>query len=342
LKEVELKYGFPLFTRAVPLVNLGKGEKIVISDLWAFWDYVVKKASKDKKEEVFLSSLLEQAKHFYITAESSPIKSQPLLYYYSFLNFAKIIINLSSKPGARKSYYHGMKDNSSNSKFSHSKITKQEKKVNIVHVAHELISIFNPNTPVADVEIEVKDLLNHCVGVHRAFSEIYNQSEIFTRIENYKLYKEGKDLIFKAQLVCKSEDIPSLQAQNYQIDQNEDGIFYIEKISMATYSPTRKDYAQLSRTIHSKGIWYFVGNSGYTLYLSNSSVGRYDQESIIYMVMFYLGSITRYHPYLFDEIFSDKEQWLVSEFLNTQPKQFLYLATARILGQSVYKAYASF
>jgi hypothetical protein len=60
------------------------------------------------------------------------------------------------------------------------------------------------------------------------------------------------------------------------------------------------------------------------------------------MAMFYLGSITRYHPYLFDEIFSDKEQWLMSEFLSTQPKQFLYLATAKTLGQSVVKAYASF
>lgn len=111
---------------------------------------------------------------------------------------------------------------------------------------------------------------------------------------------------------------------------------------MSSYRPTRRDYAKLTDEIRFKGIWYFLGNNGYTMYLSNSSTGRYSQESIIYMVMFYLGSITRYHPYMFDEIFSDKEQWLMSEFLNTQPKQFLYLATARVLGQSVHKAYASF
>lgn len=341
MKEVELKYGFPLFTRAVPLVSLGKGEKIVISDIWAFWDYVVKKASKDKKEEDFLGSLLEQAKHFYLTAESSPVKSQPLLYYYSFLNFSKIIINLSVKHGSRKSYYHGMKD-THNNKFSRSEITKEKQKSQVVQVAHELISVFDPNTPTSDVKINVKDLLNHCVGVHRAYSEIYNQSEVFFRLKNYKLFKNGKELIFKAELLCTSLDIPSLLTQNYSITQEDESIFYTEKITMTTYSPARRDYAALSSAIQSKGIWYFIGNSGYTLYLSNSAVGRYNQESIIYMVMFYLGSITRYHPYLFDEIFSDKEQWLVSEFLNTQPKQFLYLATARILGQSVHKAYASF
>ena len=69
---------------------------------------------------------------------------------------------------------------------------------------------------------------------------------------------------------------------------------------------------------------------------------RYSQESIIYMTMFFLGSITRYNPYLFDSIFSDKEQWLMSEFLTTQPKQFLYLATARVLGRNILKAYSSF
>ncbi|MFC5399994.1 YaaC family protein [Undibacterium jejuense] len=229
-----------------------------------------------------------------------------------------------------------------NNKFSHSIIAKEQQKQNVVQVAHELISVFDPNISTADININVRELLNHCVGVHRAYSEIYNQKEVFYRVKNYNLYKNGKELIFKAEMSCEISDIPSLTARNYVITQEEDKIYYIEKITMLTYSPTRNDYASLSAAIQSKGIWYFVGNSGYTLYLSNSSVGRYNQESIIYMVMFYLGSITRYHPYMFDKIFSDKEQWLVSEFLSTQPKQFLYLATARILGQSVLKAYASF
>lgn len=40
--------------------------------------------------------------------------------------------------------------------------------------------------------------------------------------------------------------------------------------------------------------------------------------------MFFLGSVTRYNPYFFDTLMDEKEQWLISEFLNTQPKQFLY------------------
>lgn len=341
MTEIEMKYGFPLFAKASSLVSLGKNEKLVISDIWAFWDYVIKKASKDRKEEDFLKSLLEQARHFYITAETSPVKSQPLLFYYSFLNFSKIVINLDRRHGPRKLYMHGINENHNN-KFSHSIIIKQKQKTNIVQVAHEIVSIFDKNIPAGDVHINVRDLLNHCVGVHRAYSEIYNQTEVFFRLGSQKLYKNGKELIFSAEVKCTASDIPSLVALGYPIAQDEERIIYTEKVAMATYSPTRRDYAALSDAIQQRGIWYFIGNSGYTLYISNSTTGRYSQESIIYMVMFYLGSITRYHPYMFDEIFSDKEQWLMSEFLNTQPKQYLYLATARILGQSVLKAYASF
>lgn len=341
MTEIEMKYGFPLFTKPDSLVSLGGNEKLVISDIWSFWDYVIKKASKDKEEENFLKSLLEQARHFYHTAESSPVLSQPLLYYYSFLNFAKILINLEHKFGSSIMYMHGI-DEKHNNKFYNSTINKQKQKQQVVQVAHELVALFDVNITASSVTLNVRELLSHCVGVHRAYAEIYNQKEIFFKLKNPKLYKNGLDLIFLSEIQCKTKESSQLIQQGYNLTP-EDGCYnYKITCSMARNNPTRKDYANLSSQIRNKGIWYFIGNNGYTMYLSNSNTCRYSQESIIYMVMFYLGSITRYHPYMFDKIFSDKEQWLMSEFLHTQPKQFLYLATSRVLGQNVLKAYASF
>lgn len=342
MAEVEIKFGFPLFSTETSLVNLGNNQKLIISDIWAFWDYVIKKRTIDKKERNFLQSLLEQAKHFYVTAEASPVKSQPLLYYYSFLNFAKILINTNGQFGSNRTYMHGASEKHNN-KFTHSEIIKKAQRNNMVQVAHELLFLFESNINTTDINMNVKSLLNHCIGIHRPYAEIYKQKEIFFKIEKYKLHKEGKQLIFHAEIKCDSNDILLLNAQQYNLSENENGkIIWSEHIVMSKYTPTRKDYAALSNLLRNKGIWYFIGNDGYTMYISNSATDRYSQESIIYMTMFYLGSITRYHPYMFDEIFSDKEQWLMSEFLNTQPKQFLYLATARVLGQSVLKAYASF
>jgi hypothetical protein len=337
MTEIEPKYGFPLFTRQTNNVYLGNSKKLIISDIWSFWDYVIKKSNYDRE---FMDSLLEQAKNFYNAAENSPIKSRPLLYYYSFLNLAKVAINIDKRYG-RVKYMHGLGENHQG-RFSNSTITILQKKTYLKNVSSELLESLDGNTLTADVTINIKDYLAHCVGVHRAYSEIYNINELFYRIEDWKIYKDGKKYCFKARLIAKAADIPSLTAIGYNII-DEEGIYYwSEEITTTSYSTTRNSYFLLSQNLRAKGIWYFIGNDGYTIYISNHTTNRYSPETIIYNSMFFLGSITRYHPYMFERLFSDKEQWLMSEFLTTQPKQLLYLMTAKILGQNVLKAYSSF
>ena len=338
MTELEIKYGFPLFTKPSSTVYLGDHKKLIISDLWSFWDYVIKKHGKNRD---FLSALLEQAKHFYIAAESSPVKSKPLLFYYAFLNLSKIIIGIEKNYNSSHEFRHGIAENH-NGNFAHSTITIYELKNDIKNVAIELHNILDVHAFSSKQVFKVKELLAHCVGVHRAYSEIYNQKEIFFRLDNAKLYKSGRDMIFRGEVRCKADNVASLQARGYSIAYEDGKYFYECKIQTTRYSKTRADYYALSQKLRHEGIWYYIGSDGHTFYLSELATNRYSPESIIYNVMFYLGSITRYHPYMFDRIFSDKEQWLMSEFLTTQPKQFLYLATSKVLGQHVLKAYASF
>lgn len=61
MTELEKKYGFPVFCDLTDNVYLGNSKKLIISDIWSFWDYVIK---KNGFELSFMRSLLEQAKHF--------------------------------------------------------------------------------------------------------------------------------------------------------------------------------------------------------------------------------------------------------------------------------------
>ncbi len=337
MTPIEIKYGFPLFSRENNTVYLGNSKKIVISDIWSFWDYVIKKFNYEKE---YMNSLLEQAKHFYNAAENSPVKSKPLLYYYSFLNLSKVIINIDKKYGQTR-YMHGIGANHNN-RFIHSTLRIAEKKSFLKNISIELsesLDGFSINYPLS---VNVKDYMMHCIGVHRAYSEIYNLEEIFFRIEDLKVFKSGKKIISRFKVCAPQDKISSLQDLGYNIIEDEENFYWQEEVLTSSYSMTRNAYYLLSQHLRNKGIWYFVNNDGYTLYISNSSINRYPPEIIIYNTMFFLGSITRYHPYMFDQIFSDKEQWLMSEFLTTQPKQFLYLSTAKILGQTVYSAYTKF
>ncbi|MEZ0451057.1 YaaC family protein [Sphingobacterium thalpophilum] len=339
MTEIEKKYGFPVFCDLTDNVYLGNSKKLIISDIWSFWDYVIKKKSY---EQPFMCSLLEQAKHFYETAENSPMKSKPLLYYYSFLNLAKVMINIEKNYGSSKRYMHGIKEDNKNH-FHNSDIIINPKKVSVINVSAELLEVFDGNIISTDTTINVKSYLSQCVGIHRAYSEIYKTPETLYKLSKIILYKErGRKLGIKAEVQCNSSSATQLIALGYNIVQENDKYFWIQEIVKPTSSITRNDYYNLATILKDLGIWYYIGNSGYTYYISTNTQCRYKPEIIIYNTMFYLGSITRYNPYLFDKMFSDKEQWMVSEFLTTQPKQFLYLATAKILGQSILKAYTSF
>jgi predicted nucleotide-binding protein (sugar kinase/HSP70/actin superfamily) len=43
MPELIDKYGFPLFTKEDSIIYFGHEKKLIISDIWAFWDYVIKK-----------------------------------------------------------------------------------------------------------------------------------------------------------------------------------------------------------------------------------------------------------------------------------------------------------
>lgn len=336
--ELPFSYGFPMFTKQSNLVYLCSSKNLIISDIWAFWDYVIK---KNNSQKAFLGSLLEQAKFFYLAAETSPVNSKPLLYYYSFLNFAKVLINMRFTYGQGAEYMHGINE-TNNRSFSRSTIEIFPIKAFKKNVAAELYRTLDEITLTVPLTIGVKDLLHHCVGIHRTYCEIYGQSETFYKIEQASLQKTGSTLTYRAKIQCNIDQAASLRRCGYSIDLQQGNHYLVEQHHMASSNVTRMGYYDFSRILVSKGLWYYLGHDGYSLYLSDYPNNRYSPEFIIYNTMFYLGSITRYHPYLFEQIFSDKEQWLMSEFLTTQPKQFLYLSTAKILSQIVHKAGVDF
>jgi hypothetical protein len=258
------------------------------------------------------------------------------------LNLAKLMINIEKEYGSNNlRYLHGIAERN-NSKFSDSEIKVSPKADYKKNVSVELLELFD-NISFSQTEtINVKNHLSHCVGIHRSYCEIYNDKESFFKLSRISLYKHGRKMGIKTEVQCKQSDIIKLNQQGYNLTTENNKVYWVEEITRLQDNVTRKDYADLAKLLNDKGIWYFIGNEGYTSYISSNPNCRYKPEIIIYNTMFYLGSITRYHPYMFDKIFSDKEQWMMSEFLTTQPKQFLYLATAKTLGQNVLKAYTSF
>ncbi len=62
----------------------------------------------------------------------------------------------------------------------------------------------------------------------------------------------------------------------------------------------------------------------YFLYLSEPGEVRLGQLLSMYLLMFYLGSVTRYEPPVFHRLLDGRYGAFLQEFLSSQPQQFVY------------------
>lgn len=344
--------GFPLFNAKISKNYLLKINDIRVSDVWSFLSYTIKVSKEkvggnnlNKSKQKFLLDLLEQSRYFYTTAQNAPIKSQPLLYYYSFMNLSKIAINLYSYLGNDKKYVHGISDHiTTTTKLINASIKCWESvPASQYSVSEYLIKMLDDKTLpyVRDGKrksylCNVEELLRDCVGIHNTYCEMYNKKSSFYKLDDIELYSTSRKLYFKARIVDIDDNIMnSLNAKGYTVSNDNNSYYVIYQTSIKTTSnPTISEKYTLAKKIRDLGIWSYCDGNCYKLYISDKA-GFLSTSSCIYHAMFFFGSITRYHPDLFDEIMSAKEYWLVSEFLKTQPIQFLYHIISKINGAEI-------
>ena len=346
MKQIDSKYAFPLFTHqgTTGYVSLGdkknRPKNIPVSDLWSFWLFIIKKWSKNKKKEVssFLLSLLDQAKYFYQAAEAAPLNSQPLLYYYSFLNLGKIIITINGKAGSNPSqeeFHHGINADISGKDFSRYLINiKSLSGSSKISVGYHLMTCYGDTLNNNPTSIKIIDALENCLGIHRAYCLVHQAPEHFIRVIDDRIFKQGKKLIARLYLKESNPWIKNQYQNIITIDptpgSQEGEVYWEESVTMKNSTPTKTDYYELSQLLLKKGIWTYTDGTDYIMYLSSNDNFRYTSASLIYCLMFFFGSITRYHPHLFESYLSEEYIWLIAEFLKTQPKQFLYISTSLI------------
>lgn len=342
--EQSPKYGFPLFTSLRATKQYLKLDRNRVSDLWALLDYVIKLFLKNKnqKTEAFLLSLHDQAKYFYKAAESAPMRSQPLLYYYSFLNLSKIYLCIVEGATYTDVFMHGIEtkvDATTTIQTAEVKVKAMSGSPNL-SVAHLLMtSLKDGVNPLASTAYNVKSLLASCVGIHRTYCETYGEQETFVRLLDPKCYRDGKKFIFESPLKgCDATLSAQLSAQGYNIIRRGDVFFYQEEESLTRYHVNFNDWVIMSDRIRQKRIWSYMDGSDYRLYVSCTPKEKISSISVIYDIMFFLGSVTRYHPYFFDSLMDEKEQWLISEFLTTQPQQFLYYIISSIVCKPILRS----
>ena len=189
--------------------------------------------------------------------------------------------------------------------------------------------------PLYPFTYKVIDYMKACVGIHNVFCETYSHCEMFHRIENFHIFMHSDQLIWKADVKdIDATTLRQLTTKGYSIDSGTTPYVWTTRIIKHPHHISYQNYCDLSQKLRDLGVWFLTTGDEYRFYISAIDY-PFPPELIIYNIMFYFGSITRYHPYQFDKLLSAKEQWMVEVFMRTQPQQFVYGLLSRLIGKRV-------
>lgn len=342
--------------------RFGLQSRIFATSPWGVMKQVIEDslATPAKKQA---AAFLEQAQNFYQIASSSHLSpTKPLLFYYSFLNLTKA---LALVRGIHTSYgraVHGLAENTpaGGKEFHDSEVTITWKGSS-PRLFNDLKASTTGKTDPKGRVYTLKNVMPQLVPGHRVWCAATGEQERFVEIQRIefrfnetakevwlvlnvfsgdltrfgitrkRLLKEsGLDKLFREtspnevvgdRTLVKFEQIKAVKYTGRPSDKVADLVKILKPylwFSVTTVSPFRKSYLYLCPATEKKDML--------------------SQVMSIYLVFFYLGSVTRYRPNLFQEIFESKHGSHLEEVILNLPQQFLYLIASEFAQREVVHA----
>lgn len=317
--------------------------RIVTTNPWACMSAHINLNIKMDKQKKRAIAFLNQAEAFYQAAATPRLGAQPLLYYYSFLNLAKAFLVVSANLDLSHCL-HGLSEPDDNIR-KRLTITSQQVKAHgpggaKVKVYRDLVRYIGFQPPSASIQIKLVDLLDQIVAIHPTVCHSLKKKVRFFPINTIAFEASKKEVwvtvTVKYDDLAVNKDAPTQIRENMtSFEEVGSGDIHHRcyQSKAIAYKKTPLDVLSKIVEVTKKDIWSVLRPGGYQFYVSAiASRDRLAQVASAYQTMFYFGSIARYRPDDFLKFVEGKHGWLIQEFINTQPLQFVFLVGGALIG----------
>jgi hypothetical protein len=317
-------------------------------------------ADRRTKHTDICLSFLYQSMDFYRAQETSRVASRPLLLYYSLLNLAKALIVHRNIATDLEKAVHGLTEN--RGEYTKAVVTAQP--VNPTRQSiFDLFSRALGNQPITAARNYhlLADLLPQIVIGHRLWAQAANKRERFIRADQIRfLHDQGNrqvwfivdlrrsdlsEIASTAPKVLKHSGLDNFhQVSPTSTDEAESrhlkAIVRLEQKTPATYTNRPVEALHNLQTVFGRRLWCIMRTvppyRRYYLWGSPEGLQNLvDPLLSIYMVVFYLGPVTRYRPHYFEDLQVSKFGNLFDEILQTQRQQMLFHLAAEFQRRDV-------
>lgn len=274
-----------------------------------------------------------QAKNYFEGSLALPPEASPLTLYYAFLNAAKALLKVKGVAFSERHGVSGEFDPTARRALSNEVVKIQDS-----GIVAALAAYLEEPEPMA--EHTMKDLLGNLPYIHRAFRHTYaSQTELFIPLVKpvYRQHPTDPYVWFSAEIHGRFADKRTLRTlpERFEVDAGWKASCVIRTKKRVKWSKRGdsavdreaawKRLCTLHRTTrlevkHISGqldYWYLKRPGSPTRPLR-----RYDM-TIAMAAMHRLSELSRYDPRGLVSYLGGKENWLISEFIQLAPKQFM-------------------
>ena len=282
----------------------------------------------------------EQAHEFHKVTIGLPIQSAPLLLYYCFMNATKALLAAKGVPFDER---HGVRAHNMHQPTSKISIANEGVRILKKGILSSLSGYYG-ETETSEVHT-LQELFFNMVFIHRTYCLTYTkQKEMYLPLSNcaYVSNEEIGQVYLRADL---AKNVPLKKTVNRlppafiaDASLGERTIRSADSVQWAhSTRPTKAEIADLARINRRlrRELHYIHG--GQTLwYVKAITAGprRIERQlpTIILAAMHRLSEICRYRPLEFASYLSGQKNWLLSEFIQMSPEQFIDEIASELTG----------
>ena len=284
----------------------------------------------------------EQSRNFYNATLSIPIESKPLTAYYCMLNAAKALLVTKS---INFSDLHGC--SGINTQDIKTSLVSERITIKTDGIIPATSKYFGDISPLGK-SIHLKNVLYNIPFIHRAFTTTYSDRNIFIPLTDphFVTSKKSNEAWFAARISDKQYQDPRIiQSQRgWEISTSEHGSteFWIRRKRRFRWKHGQRaqNMAKLQR-YHCKirrdvkyifgqtAMWYLKRNP------KDQKIYHWPIPALILIAMHRLSELCRYDPKRLSRHFESQQNWLLAEFLNLAPINFIDNISCEITGRNL-------
>lgn len=304
------------------------------------WDYVALWLKRECKKNSAPLFYWEQARSFFEATQSLPKTSAPLTAYYCFLNASKCLLSVKNIYFDKR---HGVSGWSKPGRVS---LSKEVVKLQNKGILSELCKYYGES--VNKNSYNLKDLFYNLPFIHRAHHLTFiSEQELFLPIKDAEyVHAPGSSKSWFTAILDPDHvhgQTANLLPQTFEKDAGDDTCYRIRRKKRFNWTrgalnPDKNlrdltSYHQDTRKyvfyIHGPmRLWYLKRNKR-----NLQTVIDRHTVPLMFAAMHRLSELARYTPDYLAKHFESGHNWLLSEFIQTAPLQFIDEISSEITGQ---------